>query len=278
MISYVPRRDAADHYAWNCWAGGNGRPPAQQHPNVMAAAVDDETKEMREYFREKIRKRKLEEERKGREKEDKRRREEKNRREQERMREADMREARLEAKLVRMLAQHNRSNAKAESSWVKKKSPRMKARVIREIRSYLDESEDDSKEVKEEVGKLVEAIERRKGKAKMLGEEGRISRIPRRGNRGDPVRIDDDEEIRTPPPVKKEPEVGMADPRMLDFVIEMHRHLSAKKVPELRKLCNEEGIEWSRKDVAVGELVKCRAKLAYEEFSESGRISPLFEK
>ncbi|GBG69342.1 hypothetical protein CBR_g4039 [Chara braunii] len=94
------------HYARNWWAAGSGRQPVQQQPIQPMAAVDDETKEMREYFREKIRKRKLDEERREREEEERRRKEEENRREQERLREADAREARLEAKLGRQGVLH----------------------------------------------------------------------------------------------------------------------------------------------------------------------------
>ncbi|GBG65461.1 hypothetical protein CBR_g51055 [Chara braunii] len=260
----------AGHYARNCWAGGNGRPPAVQ-AQAPALAADEETKEMREYFREKIRKRKMDEERRKR-----RRKEEENKKELERMREAEAREARLEARLVRLLAQHTKAGKQGESSGVKKKSPRTKARVLREIRSYLDESEDESEEVREKAGKLVDVIERRKGKGKARDDGGRWPKIKEesRGIREDPVRVEDDED-KTPPPVRRP---SVEDPSILDFAIELHRHLSEKKVPELRKICNREGIEWSKRDTVIGELMKCQAKLAYGEFNENGRISDLFEK
>ncbi|GBG68036.1 hypothetical protein CBR_g1156 [Chara braunii] len=259
----------AGHYARNCWSAGNGRTPYQS-----GGQGDEETKEMKEYFHEKIKKRKINEERRMREEEERKRRYEENRREIERIKEAEAREARLEARMVRLLNQHTRSNQKVEEVAGKKKSPKTKARMLREIRSYLVESDDDSEEVREEAGKLIEAIEKRKGK-KLGNEDGRVSK---NGLKGYPVGIEDDDEVRTPPPIKKGQGDGTGGTEMLDFAIEMHWRLSEKKVPEQRKLCNKEGIEWSRKDNAIGELVRCKAKLAYEEFVESGKISPWFEK
>ncbi|GBG85745.1 hypothetical protein CBR_g40474 [Chara braunii] len=239
------------HYARNCWSAGNGRPTAVA---VQTGVSDDETKEMREYFREKIRKRRLDEERREREEGERRRKEEENRKELERMRDADAREARLEARLMRLLAQHTKTSTPPKSSGVKKKSPRTKARVLREMRSYFDESDDDSEEVREEAGKLVEVMEKRKGKgrAKVTEERWPKVRIGGRGDREEPVKLEDEED-RTPPPNRR---TDKRDPNILDFVIELHRHLSEKKVPELRKLCNREGIEWSKRDTVIGELVK----------------------
>ncbi|GBG78216.1 hypothetical protein CBR_g26249 [Chara braunii] len=257
------------HYARNCWAGGNGRPPPAQ-PTVASAIGDEETREFREYLREKIKKKKLEEERREREEEERRRREEENRKEQERLREAKVREAKLEARLVKLLAQHNKVGVQGSSSISKKKSLRTKARVLREITSYLEESEDDSEEVREEAGRLVAAIERRKGKKRVTDDEARVSKIRcvKKGMREDPVKIEEEEEeVRTPPRDQN----GEEEQEILDFAIELHRYLSEKKVPELQKLCNREGIEWSKRDTAIGELVKCKAKLAYGEFAEKGK-------
>ncbi|GBG78179.1 hypothetical protein CBR_g26212 [Chara braunii] len=264
------------HYARNCWTAGNGRPMVSRQRAQSEGMVDGETREMREYFREKITKWRMDEERREMEEKERRRREEEDRKEQERLREAEAKEARLEARLVRLLAQHSKGGTKLESSGVKKKSSKTKARVLREIRSYLDESDDESEKVKEEAGKLIEAIGRRKGKKKINEKEGRVLSIQRRGHKANPIRIDEEEE-RTPPLVRTTEDEDMANPGILDFAIELHRHLSEKKVPELRKLCNREGIEWSKKDTVIGELVKCKAKLAYGEFVENGRISPLFE-
>eukprot|EP00896_Chara_braunii_P022071 GBG79947.1 hypothetical protein CBR_g30210 [Chara braunii] len=256
------------HYARNCWAGGNGRPPPAQ-PTALAGLGDEETREFREYLSEKIKKKKLDEERREREEEERRRREEENRKERERLREAEAREARLEARLVKLLAQHNKAGVQGNSSVERKKSPRTKARVLRDITSYLEESEDDSEEVRKEAGRLVAAIEKRKGKKRMSEEEARVSKIRsvRKGMREDPVKIEEEEEVRTPPRDLK----GEEDQGILDFAIELHRHLSEKKVPELRKLCNREGIEWSRRDTVIGESVKCKAKLAYVKFAEKGK-------
>ncbi|GBG84982.1 hypothetical protein CBR_g39445 [Chara braunii] len=151
------------------------------------------------------------------------------------MREA-ARGARLEARMVRLLTQHTTPSNKNEEVIGKKKSPKTKARMLREIRSYLMESDDDSEEVKEEA-----AIEKRKGKRKIV-EEGRISKSLKKGYYGNPVRVDDDDEdeVRTPPPMKKESEGGTGGTEMLDFAIEMHWRLLEKKVPELRKLCSQE--------------------------------------
>ncbi|GBG68760.1 hypothetical protein CBR_g3300 [Chara braunii] len=245
-------------------------------PSAPSGVGDDETREFCEYVREKMKRKKLEEERSEREEVERRRREEENRKEQERLREAEAREARLEARLVKLLSQHNKAGIQWSTSGTKRKSPRTKARVLREITSYREESEDDSEEVREEAGRLVAAIEKRKGKKRITEDEGRIPKVRsvRKGMREDPVRIEEEEEeVRTPPrDVKDEDDQGI-----LDFVIELHRHLSEKKVPELRKLCNREGIEWSKRDTAIGELVKCKAKLAYGGFAEKGNVAHLFE-
>ncbi|GBG69622.1 hypothetical protein CBR_g4452 [Chara braunii] len=104
-------------------------------------------------------------------------------------------------------------------------------------------------EVREEAGKLVEAIEKRKGKGRA---KERWSRIEKTGDRDEPIKVANEED-RTPLPNRRDVE---RDPSILDFAIELHRHLLEKKVPELRKLCNREGIEWSKRDTAIGELVK----------------------
>ncbi|GBG78065.1 hypothetical protein CBR_g26002 [Chara braunii] len=168
------------------------------------------------------------------------------------MREAEAREARLEPRMVRLLRQHTRPSCKTDDAIGKKKSPKTKARMLREIRSYLVESNDDSEEVKEEAGKLIEAIKKRKGK-KRGDEEGVISKNVKKGYYRNPVKIEEDEEeeVKTPPPVRKGAEGGNGGTEMLDLAIELHRRLSEKKVPKLRKLCSQEGIEWSKKDSAI---------------------------
>ncbi|GBG78064.1 hypothetical protein CBR_g26001 [Chara braunii] len=158
------------------------------------------------------------------------------------MRDAEAREARLEAHLIRLLAQHNKPSMQPESSNVKKKSPRTKARVLREITSYLNESDDESEEVREEAGKLVEAIERRKGKRRIYKDDGKGSRIQseRMGYRVDLVRVEDDDEEKTPPPAKRRHE---EESGILKFAIELHKHLSEKKEMEQLRV---EMIAWRR--------------------------------
>ncbi|GBG81506.1 hypothetical protein CBR_g32495 [Chara braunii] len=252
------------HFARNCWSAGNGRPPPVQAP----VQIDEETAEMKEYFRKKIRKQKLEEERREKEVVDRMRREEEARKEADRLREADEREARLEARLLRLLAQHT----KASSSYhvPVKKSPTTKARMLKEITSYLEKSEDESEEVKHEDGRLIDAIERRKGKKRKENQNMRVSRAPKIGTRPALIVVEEvPDELRTPPSCRGAGEI-------LDFALDLHRKLSAKKVPELRDLCNSEGIEWTKRETAIGELVKCRMKLAYE--NEATRLSRLAER
>ncbi|GBG75852.1 hypothetical protein CBR_g21096 [Chara braunii] len=135
------------HYARNCWAAGNGRPPQQYQLLIVPtvpAAVDDETNEMKIYFRKKMQKQRSEEEKRA--KEEERRREEEERREADRLREAEARKAKLEAKLLRLMSQHGKPSYTSVPPLVKKKSPTTKARMLREIHSYLDESEDEGEE------------------------------------------------------------------------------------------------------------------------------------
>ncbi|GBG72714.1 hypothetical protein CBR_g12282 [Chara braunii] len=245
------------HYARNCWSAGNGRPPAQQFQQQQQPIQKDEIIEMKAYFRKKIQKQKMEEERREKEIEERRRREEEDRKEADRIREAEAREARLEARLVRLMSQHTNSVSIAASPVVvKKKYPRSKARMLREITSYLDESEDESEEVREEASRMVDAIEKRKGKRRIVEGEGRISTVCASATKASPIVVEDiPDEIRTPPARKGKNDNEASCGEVLDFVIELHRKLSAKKAPDLRKMCNEEGIEWTKKGEAVGELV-----------------------
>ncbi|GBG83933.1 hypothetical protein CBR_g37804 [Chara braunii] len=235
----------------------------------VPAQNDEETNEMKEYFRKKIRKQKSEEERREKELEDRRKQEEEVRKEADRLREADEREARLEARLIRFLSQHNRTISSYPMP-IKKKSPTTKARVLKEITSYLEESEDESEEVKQEAGRLIEAIEKRKGKKRKENNEMRVSRAPKIETRPAPILVEElAGELRTPPSNRGAREI-------LDYALDLHRKFPAKKVPELRDLCNSEGIEWTKRETAIGKLVKCRMKLAYE--SEAARLSPLAER
>ncbi|GBG92526.1 hypothetical protein CBR_g55825 [Chara braunii] len=261
------------HYARNCWAAGQGRPAQQYLPPPVTTAVDDETNEMKAYFRKKMQRQKAEEEKKVREEEGRRRREEEERREADRLREAEAREAKLEAKLLRLMSQHSRQTGNNPPPLGKKKSPTTKARMLREIRSYLDESDDESEEVKEEAERLIDAIERRKGKRRMNGEK-RVPNLRVKTNRASPILIDDrpEDDVHTPPVRRGREDRGALNGEVLNFALEMHQKLSAKKVPELRKICNEEGIEWTKKDLAVNELVRCRTRLTYGESSDNVHI------
>ncbi|GBG82817.1 hypothetical protein CBR_g36348 [Chara braunii] len=255
------------HYARNCWSAGNGRPPSNPAQTPVPAQNDEVTTEMREYFRKKIRKQKLEEERREVEMEDSKKKEEEERREADRLREADAREARLESRLIRLMSQHIKTSS-GPALPIKKKSPTTKARVLKEITSYLEESKDESEEVKQEAARLIDAIEKRKSKKKKESLELRMSRAPpRRGTQPTPIMVDElAEEVRTPPRNR-----GAGD--ILDYALDLHRKFLAKKVPELKELCNSEGIEWTKRDTVIGELVKCRMKLVYE--SEAAHLSPL---
>ncbi|GBG74401.1 hypothetical protein CBR_g18812 [Chara braunii] len=260
----------SDHYARNCWAGGNGRPPQQFQQQVPMGGLDEEANEMRAYFRKKIQKQKAAEERGIREEEERRRREEDDRKKADRLREAEAREARLEARLLRLMTQQTKAASKVVPMPEKKKSPNTKVRVLREIRSYLDESEDESDEVREEAGRLIDAIERRKGKRKSI-EEKRPASLRMKTNRAAPILVQDDgsmDEMRTPPARRNE-DFGASNGEILNFALEMHQQLSAKRAPELRRICNEEGVEWTKKYEAVTERVRCRTRLAYGEPTES---------
>ncbi|GBG81245.1 hypothetical protein CBR_g31917 [Chara braunii] len=247
---------------------------SKQHQSVPA---DDEISEMKEYFRKKVQKQKMEEERREKEVELRKRREEEERKEADTIREAEAREARLEARLVRLMSAHAKTVNPAAAQGVKKKSPKSKARMLREITSYLDESEDESDKVREEAGRLVDAIERRKGKRKMVEGERRTAAIRTNATRAAPIVVEDipDDDVRTPIAKGRKASNNAAYDEVLEFVIEMHRKLSAKKAPDRRKMCNEEGIEWTRKEAAVSELVRCRTRLVYGEMTESSQMSPL---
>ncbi|GBG77935.1 hypothetical protein CBR_g25866 [Chara braunii] len=196
------------------------------------------------------------------------------RKEAERIRKVEAREARLEAKMVKLVNQHTKHVHSTTAPVIRKKSPRTKAHMLREICSYIDESEDESEEVRREAGRLVDAIERRKGKQKK-GEERAMLAARVKTTRTAPIIIEDiPEETHTPPPKDRGAEEGIYG-GMLEFVLELHMTMSAQKAPELRKICNEEGIEWTRKDVAVSEIVRCRTKLAFGEASDSAHVSPL---
>ncbi|GBG83881.1 hypothetical protein CBR_g37750 [Chara braunii] len=151
------------HYAKNCWQAANRQKPKEENTEVRELLL-------------RISKREKEEDRKKKEVEEARKKEEDERRESEKLREEQAREAKLEATIVRILQQRKESGVIspipliAPASHVayepKKQSPSSKARMLRDIRSYIAESEDESEEVKEEAEKLAEALERRKNSRK----------------------------------------------------------------------------------------------------------------
>ncbi|GBG70856.1 hypothetical protein CBR_g8156 [Chara braunii] len=214
---------------------------------------------MREYFRKKIKKHKIEEEMREREAEERKRKEEEDRKEADRLREAEAREAKLEAKIVRMMAQQSKVGGASSSQVLRRKSPNSKAHMLREIRSYIDESEDDSEEVRNEADRLIEAIEKRKGKRRVA--EARGSGAKKR----QPVVHDISDEKNTPPPVRRRLLADATSGEMLEYALEMHRQLSEKKVPKLRTLCKDEGVEWTKRDSVIRELIRSHTKMAYDE-------------
>ncbi|GBG67378.1 hypothetical protein CBR_g515 [Chara braunii] len=255
-----------DHYSRNCW----------QTAGRSSPAVDPDTSEMKEFYRRAVQKEKEENERKIREEMDKRRMEELRRSESEKIREAEAREARLESTIVRLLSQHNRGQLALPSAPMKKKSPRSKARMLREIRSYLDESEDDSEEVNEEAGKLIDAIEKRKkaGKRKRVYlEEVQTSKKFAKAQQEKGGECEE-EGMTTP---RKNLATTCFSEGVVEYALEVHRRMSAKKVSELRKICGKEGIPCARKEEMICELVRCKTKLAYEGFFEKNP-TPIGEK
>ncbi|GBG58912.1 hypothetical protein CBR_g24263 [Chara braunii] len=259
--------DRLDKAAANCWAAGNTRPQQQQFQQQTSQKHDDdETSEMKAYFRKKIHKQKLEEEKREKEEEERRRRQNEERKEADRLRELEAREARLEAKLLRLISQHTKTVSIPAPHIEKKKSPRTKARMLREIRSYLDESKNESDEVKEEAGRLVDAIEKRKGKHKINGGEAWLSNMKMRASKFTPIDIDDlPDELWTPPTRKRDGRNDAREENILEFALDLHQKWSAIKAPELKKICNKESIKWTKKETAITELVRCRTKLVYGE-------------
>ncbi|GBG60357.1 hypothetical protein CBR_g4315 [Chara braunii] len=145
------------HYAQNCWHAANKLKP------------EEENSEMRELLQRIARREKEEEEKKKRKIEEARKKEEDERRESAKMREEEAREDRLESTIIRILEQKNEACmlalAPPAGAELRKRSLRSKARILREIRSYIAKSDDNSEEVKDEADKLIEALEsRKKGK------------------------------------------------------------------------------------------------------------------
>ncbi|GBG92246.1 hypothetical protein CBR_g55015 [Chara braunii] len=260
------------HYSCNCWQAASRQQPG-------------EDPEMKELLRRIVKREKDEEERKSREKEEEKRKEEEERRESEKLREAEAREA---ATIVRILSQRqvpamitpasqpvvigSPSHAATDS---KKRSPRSKARMLREIRSYIAESDDESDEVKEEAEKLIEAIEsRKKGKKSttiLRAAASRVTRTPRKDKTRQATGGDVTDVFETP---KKVGPAECSCEGVLEYALTQARALSDLKAPDLKKICDREGIDYIVKEQAIDDIARCRTRLAYEGFFDRDQATP----
>ncbi|GBG60369.1 hypothetical protein CBR_g4327 [Chara braunii] len=161
------------HYARNCWQATNRQRP------------EGDNSEMWEILLRIGRREKEEEERKKREIDEVKRKEEEERREGEKLMEEQAREAKLEATIVRILTQQRASLMVSPTPLAGsgiKKSPHSKARMLRDITSYIAQSEDDSDDVKKEAEQLIEALESRRkpkqGAALMQAAVNRAKKVP----------------------------------------------------------------------------------------------------
>ncbi|GBG65951.1 hypothetical protein CBR_g54243 [Chara braunii] len=221
---------------------------------------------MKELFRRIVRREQEEEEKKRHEVELARRKEEEDRREGEKIREEESRETKIESTTLRILAQRKESAmviaTPQPTSELKKRSPRSKARMLRDIRSYIVESEDDSEEMKIEADKLIEALENRKkgrtGAARSRAATSRVTRkslITRKGKaKVAEVGVADDG-FETP---KKVCPAEASSEGLVEYALTQSKQLSGLKAAEIRKLCDREGVEYVVKGQAVQELVRLR--------------------
>ncbi|GBG70742.1 hypothetical protein CBR_g8039 [Chara braunii] len=227
------------------------------------------------------RREKEEEERKKREIDEAKRKEEEERREGEKLREEQAREAKLEATIVRILMQHEASMMKTPASQagngIKKRSPHSKARMLRDITSYIAESEDDSEEVKEEAEKLIEALESRRkpkqGAAIIRTAVSRVKKVPtpRRDKAREDNRVSNGEVFETP---RKACPAECSSEGLVDFALSQTKVLSAVRAGDIQKICDKEGIAYVKKDISIQEIVRCRTRLAYEGFFELKSQTP----
>ncbi|GBG60367.1 hypothetical protein CBR_g4325 [Chara braunii] len=250
VTCYICRKN--DHYARNCWQATNRQRP------------EEDNSEIREILLRIGRREKEEEERKKREI-DKVKRKEEERREGEKLREEQAREAKLEATIVRILTQQRASLMVSPTplagSGIKKKSPRSKARMLRDITSYIAESEDDSDEVKKEAEKLIEAQESQRkpkgGAAFMRAAVSWAKKVPT--PRIDKAQMDNlspsDEGFVTP---KKACPAECSSEGLVNFALSQTKLLSAMRAGEIRKICGKEGVVYVKKDVSIQEIVRCR--------------------
>ncbi|GBG74536.1 hypothetical protein CBR_g18946 [Chara braunii] len=243
---------------------------------------EEENTEMKELLQRIARREEEEEERKRRETEEARKKEENERKESEKLREEEAREARLEATIVRILTQKKdmftvRVNPQAPAE-TNKSSPRSKARLIRELRNYIVESDGDSEEVKEETEKLIEVLESRKKKGKRVVAQQRTAanrflkkkQTVRKGKKSAPEIEPGEEGFETP---KKACTAECSSEGLIEYALTQTKILSGMKANEIRKICNTEGIEYTVKDQSIQDIVRCRTRLAYEGFLD--RESPI---
>ncbi|GBG83941.1 hypothetical protein CBR_g37813 [Chara braunii] len=189
---------------------------------------------MKELLRRIAKREKDEEEKKIREAEESKSREEEQRKEGEKLREAEAREAQLEASIVRILSQQKPPlmiTSPQPPDEPKRRSPRTKARMLREIRSYIAESDDDSEEVKEEAEKLIEAIENRKknnkkNAATLRDVTSRLMKTPRRGRGRITETVVDMDVFETP---KKLCPAECSSEGVVEFALKQARTLNALK-------------------------------------------------
>ncbi|GBG66936.1 hypothetical protein CBR_g74623 [Chara braunii] len=249
------------HYLRNCWQAANRQ-----------RSEDDQ--EMRELLKKIAKRGEEEEKRRLREAEEARRREEIEKREGDKLREEEAREAKLEVTIVRILSQRKEplmiTPAPQQVEESKKQSPCTKARMLREIRSYIAESDEDSEEVKIEVEKLVEAFENRKKQKKSSAivreATNRMVRkraTPKKGKEKVVKSEEVADDFATP---KKACPTECTSEGVVEFTLSQTKVLSALKAGDIRKICDREGVQYIVKDQAIGEIVRCGVQLAYEGF------------
>ncbi|GBG61038.1 hypothetical protein CBR_g18633 [Chara braunii] len=158
----------------------------------------------------------------------------------------------------------------------KKRSPRSKARILRELRSYIAESDEDSEEVKEETGRLLEELEKKKkGRRVNAAPQATTSRTYKKNFAAKQAmarqKTANEDDFRTP---TKMCAAEASSEGMVDYALTQTKTLSALKANEIRKICDREGVRYVVKNQAIEEIVCCRTRLAYEGFFEKERATP----
>ncbi|GBG92590.1 hypothetical protein CBR_g56103, partial [Chara braunii] len=218
------------HYARNCWQAQNKQKPKEDNS------------EMRELLQRIARREREEEEKKKREEEETRKKQEDERRESEKLREEEAREAGLQATIVRILTQRKEILTAAPNPLPaiepKRRSPRSKAQILREIKGYIVESDDDSEDVKEEVGKLIKALEsRKKGRKDNTAQRRPTSRSKNNSKKGKaPVSQEavNEEGFQTP---TKACAAEASSEGLVDYALAQMKILSGLKAQEISGDC-----------------------------------------